>query len=470
MSKMIAKKYKNICCVGDVDQSIYSFRGANYRNILNFEKDYPETTVIKLEQNYRSTTTILDAANDVIKNNKDRKDKVLWSNKGKGELIDYYQAFNGIDEAQYVTREIKNLINKGIEYKDIAVLYRTNAQSHTIEEELLKDSIPYRIVGGVGFYSRKEIKDLLAYLRLIYNTKDNISLLRVINVPKRGIGAKSVSNLIEKANRLGTSIYDAIDSGKELAFKEMIESLKKQSENLTLTELVDRILDVTGIKSEYESEKTLEADIRLENLEELKTVTRTFEEREGIVSLEDFLLEVSLVTDVNEYDNDPNKISLMTVHSVKGLEFGYVFIVGLEEGLFPHINSILNGNELEEERRLMYVAITRAKEKLYIVNARNRMMFGQETANVPSRFINEIESDLIDKKFEEKEEIEKESIEDKFYKDEEVDYNVGDYVYHEVFGQGKVVEISDSLISIAFKHPYGIKKLMKNHKSITKIV
>ena len=250
----------------------------------------------------------------------------------------------------------------------------------------------------------------------------------------------------------------------------MIDSLRKQSESLTLTELVDRILDVTGIKTEYESEKTLEADIRLENLEELKTVTRTFEEREGIVSLEDFLLEVSLVTDVNEYDSDPNKVSLMTVHSVKGLEFGYVFIVGLEEGLFPHINSILNENELEEERRLMYVAITRAKEKLYIVNAQNRMLYGQDTANVPSRFIKEINKDLIDKQFEEKEVETKLNVEEKFYKDEEVDYNVGDYVYHEVFGQGKVVEISGSLISIAFKPPYGIKKLMKNHKSITKIV
>ena len=470
LSKMIAKKNKNICCVGDVDQSIYSFRGANYRNILNFEKDYPDASVIKLEQNYRSTTTILDAANDVIKNNKDRKDKVLWSNKGKGELIDYYQAFNGIDEAQYVSREIKNLVNNGIEYKDIAVLYRTNAQSRTIEEELLKESIPYRIVGGVGFYSRREIKDLLAYLRLIYNSKDNVSLLRIINVPKRGIGNKTISNLIEKANRENKSIYDSIESGKELAFKEMIESLKKQSNNLTLTELVERILDVTGIKAEYESEKTLDADIRLENLEELKTVTKTFEEREGIVSLEDFLLEVSLVTDVNEYDTDPNKVSLMTVHSVKGLEYGYVFIIGLEEGLFPHINSILNGNELEEERRLMYVAITRAKEKLFIVNAKNRVMFGNDTANVPSRFIKEINQDLLNKKFEEKETVEKVSIEDKFYKDEEVDYNVGDYVYHEIFGQGKVVEIQGSLMSIAFKHPYGIKKLMKNHKSITKIV
>ena len=470
LSKMICAKYKNICCVGDIDQSIYSFRGANYRNIMNFEKDYLNANIIKLEQNYRSTTTILNAANDVIKHNKERKDKVLWSNKGEGDKITYYRAFNGIDEAQFVSREIKNLVNEGIEYEDIAILYRTNAQSHVMEEELLKDSIPYYIVGGVGFYSRREIKDVLAYLRLLYNYKDNVSLLRVINVPKRGIGNKTISNLIEKATRENKSIYEVIDSGKELQFKEMIESLKKQSETLTLTELLDRILDVTGIKKEYEDEKTLDADIRLENLEELKTVTRTFEEREGIVSLEDFLLEVSLVSDVNEYDNDRNKVSLMTVHSVKGLEFGYVFIIGLEEGLFPHVNSLLNNSELEEERRLCYVAITRAKEKLYIVNARNRMIFGQETTNVPSRFINEISSDLLDKKFEEKEIETKVNVEEKFYKDEEVDYNVGDFVYHEVFGQGKVVDIQGSLISIAFKHPFGIKKLMKNHKSITKIV
>lgn len=470
LSKMICAKYKNICCVGDEDQSIYSFRGANYRNILNFEKDYPNSKVIKLEQNYRSTTTILDAANDVIKHNKDRKDKALWSNNGKGDLIDYYRAYNGIDEAQYVTREIKKLASSGVKYQDIAVLYRTNAQSHTVEEELLKDSIPYRIVGGVGFYSRKEIKDVLAYLRLIYNPKDNISLLRVINVPKRGIGNKTISNLIEKSNIENDSIYNVITDGKEYAFKEMIEKLRVQSHDLTLTELVERVLEVSGIKKEYEEEKTLEADIRLENLEELKTVTRTFEEREGIVSLEDFLLEVSLVTDVNEYDQDPDKVSLMTVHSVKGLEYDYVFIVGLEEGLFPHMNSLLNENELEEERRLCYVAITRAKKKLFIVNARSRMIYGQESSNVASRFISEINGDLINKQFEEKEVEFKVNVEDKFYKDEEVDYKVGDFVYHEVFGQGKIVDISGSIMSIAFKHPFGVKKLMKNHKSISKIV
>lgn len=470
LSKMICAKYKNICCVGDEDQSIYSFRGANYRNILNFEKDYPNSKVIKLEQNYRSTTTILDAANDVIKHNKDRKDKALWSNNGKGDLIDYYRAYNGIDEAQYVTREIKKLASSGVKYQDMAVLYRTNAQSHTIEEELLKDSIPYRIVGGVGFYSRKEIKDVLAYLRLIYNPKDNISLLRVINVPKRGIGNKTISNLIEKANRENDSIYNAISDGKEYVFKEMIEKLRVQSHDLTLTELVERVLDVSGIKKEYEEEKTLEADIRLENLEELKTVTRTFEEREGIVSLEDFLLEVSLVTDVNEYDQDPDKVCLMTVHSVKGLEYDYVFIAGLEEGLFPHMNSLLNESELEEERRLCYVAITRAKKKLFIINARSRMIYGQESSNVASRFISEIDGNLINKQFEEKEVEFKVNVEDKFYKDEEVNFSVGDFVYHEVFGQGKIVDISGSIMSIAFKHPFGVKKLMKNHKSISKIV
>ena len=469
LTKMISAKYRNICCVGDVDQSIYSFRGANYKNILNFEKDYKDARTIKLEQNYRSTTNILDAANDVIKNNKERKDKKLWSDKGTGEKISYYRAFNGIDEAQYVAREIKNLINNGIEYENIAVLYRTNSQSHVIEEEFLKNKIPYKIVGGIGFYSRKEIKDVLAYLRLIYNEKDNISLLRVINTPKRGVGSKTISNLIEKANNEGKSIYEVIVSGKELEFKNIIEKLKKFSESLTITELVDKILDITGIRKEYESDKTLESDIRLENLEELKTVTRTFEEKEGIVSLEDFLYEVSLVSDVNEYDEDKNRVSLMTVHSVKGLEFDYVFITGLEEGIFPHMNSLMNNSDLEEERRLCYVAITRAKEKLYLVNARLRMMFGHDCTNLPSRFIGEINKDLLDGYVSEDNfKEEKIDIEEKFYKDD-VDYKKDDYVYHEIFGQGKVINVSGSLVTIAFKHPYGIKKLMKNHKSLSKV-
>lgn len=469
LTKMISAKYKNICCVGDNDQSIYSFRGANYRNILNFEKDYKDAKVIKLEQNYRSTTNILDAANDVIKNNRERKDKNLWSDKGEGEKISYFRAFNERDEAFYVVREIKKLLNQGINYQDISVLYRTNAQSRNMEEELLRENIPYRVVGSFYFYSRKEIKDLIAYLRLIHNTDDNVSLLRVINTPKRGIGLKTIDNLTVKADSMGISLFDAIDSGKELEFKKLINDLKELSVDLTLTELVDKILDVTGIRKEYEDEKTLEADIRIENLEEFKSITKSFEEREGVISLEDFLLEISLVSDVNEYKDDKNRISLMTVHSVKGLEFDYVFIIGLEEGIFPHINSLMDNSELEEERRLCYVALTRARKKLYLVNARTRTIYGKESSNPASRFIGEINEDLINKEFKDDQENTPKVNKEEFFYKEDVDYKVGDYVYHEVFGQGKVVEVTNTLISIAFKHPYGIKKLMKNHKSIKKI-
>ena len=467
LTKMISNKYRNICVVGDVDQSIYGFRGANYRNILNFEKDYKDALVIKLEQNYRSTNNILEAANCVIKNNKERKDKVLWSKKDKGPKVSYFRAFNERDEAFYVIREIKKLLANGTNPQDIAVLYRTNAQSRIMEEELLKENLSYRVVGSFYFYSRKEIKDLIAYLRLIHNEKDNVSLLRVINTPKRGIGNKTVNNLINIANIENKSIYEVISSGKELEFKNMIEDLKEISKNITLTELIDKVLDVTGIKEEYKNEKTLEADIRIENLEEFKSITKSFEEKYGLVSLEDFLLEISLVSDVNEYKDDKNRISLMTVHSVKGLEFDNVFVIGLEEGIFPHINSLMDNSEIEEERRLMYVAITRAREKLYLVNARMRTLYGREQANPESRFVKEIDEKLLDKEFKEenKQLIKKE---EHFY-EEDVEYNVGDFVYHEVFGQGKVVEVTKTLVSIAFKHPYGIRKLMKNHKSLSKV-
>ena len=467
LTKLISSKYRNICVVGDVDQSIYGFRGANYRNILNFEKDYKDALIIKLEQNYRSTNNILEAANSVIKNNIERKSKNLWSDKGKGDKLTYFRAFNERDEAFYVIREIKQLLSKGIKSQDIAVLYRTNAQSRIMEEELLKENLPYRVVGSFYFYSRKEIKDLIAYLRLIYNDKDNISLLRVINTPKRGIGNKTVSNLINIANIENKSIYEVISGGKEMEFKNTVESLKEISKNITLTELIDKILDVTGMRREYESEKTLEAEIRLENLEEFKSITKSFEEKYGLVSLEDFLLEISLVSDVNEYKDDKNRISLMTVHSVKGLEFDNVFVIGLEEGIFPHINSLMDSSEIEEERRLMYVAITRAREKLWLVNARMRTLYGKEQANPPSRFLNEIDESLIDKKF--KEESINQKPKEEFFREEDVEFNVGDYVYHEVFGQGKVVEVTKSLVSIAFKHPYGIRKLMKNHKSLSKV-
>lgn len=470
LTKMLSAKNRKITCVGDDSQSIYSFRGANYKNILNFEKDYKDAKTILLEQNYRSTSNILDAANQVIKNNKMRKDKNLWTSRGIGEKIKYYRAYNERDEAQYVIRKIKELTNRNVEYKDIAVLYRTNAQSRVLEEEMLKENLPYRVIGSFYFYSRKEIKDLIAYLRLIHNSKDNVSLLRVINTPKRGIGPKTIENLTIQADAMGVSIYEAISSGKELEFKNLIEKLKEMSKDLTLTELIDKVLDASGMKKELEDEKTLEAEVRLENLEEFKSITKTFEEREGLISLEDFLLEISLISDVEEYKDDPNRISLMTVHSVKGLEFDHVFVVGMEEGIFPHINSLMDNSELEEERRLCYVAITRAKDDLHLVNARRRTLFGKEQINPVSRFLGEINKDLIETNVKDELPQKEEKINTgEMFREEDVDYQVGDFVYHETFGTGKVVEVTNTLVSVAFKHPHGIKKLMKNHKKLSKV-
>ena len=468
LTKMLSEKYRLITCVGDDSQSIYSFRGANYKNILNFEKDYKDAKTILLEQNYRSTSYILNAANDVIKNNKMKKEKNLWTSRGEGNKVKYYRALSESDEAYYVVKGIKQAISNGNNYDDIAVLYRTNAQSRNLEEAMLKENIPYRVVGSFYFYSRKEIKDLLAYLRLIHNEKDNISLLRVINTPKRGIGLKTIENLTKKADEENISIYEAITSGKELEFKKIIEKLKEVSENVTLTELIDKILTGTGIKEELEKEEDITSEVRLENLEEFKSITKSFEEREGLISLEDFLLEISLVSDAEEYKDDTNRVSLMTVHSVKGLEYKDVFIVGMEEGIFPHMNSLMESSEIEEERRLAYVAITRAKDNLTIINARRRTLFGREQVNPPSRFISEISTDLLDI-VNKKEEITPKLDVNTVLREEAVDYKLGDNVYHETFGAGKVVEVTNTLISVAFKHPHGIKKLMKNHKKLSKI-
>ena len=466
LSKMISAKYKNICVVGDDAQSIYSWRGANFKNILNFEKDYQNAKVILLEQNYRSTKTILNAANSVIKNNINKKDKNLWTDNETGEKIKYVRTNDEKDEASYVTREIRNLVNNGVSLDDIAVLYRTNAQSRTIEEGFLNSNIPYRIVGAFAFYSRKEIKDLLAYLKLIYNTKDDVSLMRIINYPKRKIGAKTIENLSMDAVLNGTSMFDVISSGKELEFKKLILEMKEKSEVLSLTETIDMVLDKSGIKSELESEHTLEADIRLENLNEFKSITKTFEEESGIASLEDFLNEVSLVSDVNDQKNDNSpKVTLMTIHAVKGLEYKYVFVIGMEENIFPHVNSCAEDGGIEEERRLCYVAITRAKEKLYLVNALRRMLYGKTSVNMPSRFINEIDKDLIDAP-------EKKMVNMKFNKKEAFNddngLKTGDNVIHDIYGPGVVVNVDKSIATIAFKGQ-GIKKLMKNHKSIKKV-
>ncbi len=470
LSKMISAKYKNITVVGDADQAIFTWRGANYKNILNFEKDYKDAKVVLLEENYRSTKTILNAANNVIKNNKVRKEKNLWTQNEEGSKITYYKAFDEKDESNYVVNEIKKLIEKGVNPKDICVLYRANAQSRTVEEAFLTSNISYNIVGSYAFYNRKEIKDLIAYLKLIYNNKDDVSLLRVINYPKRGIGNKAIENLAIKSNVLDKSLYEVIDLGKELDFKNMIEEIKKEESHLTLTELIDMVLDKSGMKKSLEDEKSIEADIRLENLEEFKSIAKAMEINEGIVSLEELLDKLALVSDVSEQKNDnEDKVTLMTMHAVKGLEYDYVFVVGVEEGLFPHSNSLESNDELEEERRLCYVAITRAKKKLYLINARSRILYGKVSSNVPSRFINEISDEYIET-IGKKEDINvfKPKIDKNKMMNEDNDLHPGDMVNHDKYGFGVVVTIDGSIATISFKRD-GLKKLMKNHKSIHKM-
>ena len=474
-SKMLAAKYRNIFVVGDNDQAIYAFRGANFKNILNFEKDYPDCKTILLEENYRSTQTILNAANSVIKHNKKRKDKNLWSNNDIGEKIKYIKTDDEKSEGEFVTKEIKKLVNeKKVSYDDIAVLYRTNAQSRSIEEAMLKANIPYKIIGSFYFYNRKEIKDLLCYLRLINNPKDDVSLMRVINVPKRGIGNVTIGHITDAAEQNNISMFEAITSGKELAFKQIIENLQKTCQNLSLTEMVEEVLEKSGMKEELTKEKTLENEIRLENLEEFKSITKNYEEEFGEISLDDFLNEISLVSDVTEHTDGTNKVSLMTTHAVKGLEFDYVFIIGMEEGIFPHYNSIMEGTNdaIEEERRLCYVAITRAKKDLWIINCKKRLLYGQTQCNAPSRFIAEIDEKYIEQNKQTTSLLNK--ITTKFNKKEMLNktptnYQIGDHVKHIDYGEGVVVNIDKSLITIAFPHPLGTKKFIKNHKSLTKV-
>ena len=465
LTKMIASKYRNICVVGDPDQSIYSFRGSNYRNILNFEKDYKEASIIVLEKNYRSTSNILNAANDIIKNNKNRKEKNLWTENGTGKKITYHRAENEKDEAYYVVKEIKKL---DCPLSDIAVLYRTNAQSRNIEEALLRENIPFKVVGSFYFYNRKEIKDLIAYLKVIYNEKDDINLLRIINVPKRKIGLKTIENLTNLASLKGISIYDAIESGKELEFKKLIEELKVEKDNLSLTELVELVLEKSGMKASLLEEKTMESEIRLENLEEFKSITRGFEEKYGVVSLEEFLSEISLVSDVEEYKNNDSVVTLLTVHSAKGLEFKNVFIIGLEEGIFPHKNSFDSTQDMEEERRLCYVAVTRAKNNLWLINAKKRILYGTESSNPESRFIKEIDENYLNI-----DETVKTSPSKIFNSsnmiDDTITYTLGEKVKHAIYGIGVIVGIDDKILTIAFPYPHEIKKIMKGHKSITKL-
>lgn len=465
LCNLIASKYKNIFVVGDIDQSIYAWRNADYRNVLYFERDYKDVSVILLEENYRSTNTILKAANSVIKNNFQRKEKNLWSSFSDGDKIEYVRCDNEKEEASFVANKIKEFVELGYRYDDFAILYRTNAQSRSVEEGLLKANIPYKVIGSYYFYNRKEIKDLIAYLNLIYNKNDSVSLERVINTPKRGIGQKSVDAIRERAKIENISMFDAIDSGKELEWKNMIYDLIEYSKNSSLSDLIGYVLDKTGLKFEYEKDNSAESQIKLENLEEFRSVALEVESQ-GIYTLEEFLENIMLVSDKSEYKEDDNAVSAMTLHSAKGLEFRVVFLVGMEEGIFPHIRSFESSDELEEERRLCYVGITRAKEKLFILNAKVRMLFGRSEAHVASRFIREIDSELINENTIKKEREVVNIVSNMYNETSEI--KAGDLVSHAKFGDGVVIKVSGGLADIAFKHGIGVKTLAANHKSIVK--
>lgn len=408
LCRMLADKHHNICVVGDSDQSIYRWRGADITNILNFEEDYPEARAIMLEQNYRSTANILDAANAVIKRNTGRKPKKLWTDRGAGDLITLYQADSEHEEGYYVTGEIRKNVNNGRRYSDHAILYRTNAQSRIIEEILIKSDIPYQIVGGIKFYDRKEIKDLLAYLRLISNPDDDISLTRIINVPKRGIGDTTVGKLGEEAARRGTSIFRVLGDPGELEvngrtrtllreFHELIYNLTAMVDYLTVTELTEKVLELSQYRMELQRENTLESKSRIENIDEFLSVTMDFETRNEDRSLVAFLTDLALIADIDSMNKDEedagqanDAVVLMTMHSAKGLEFPIVFIIGMEESVFPHSRALNDNEELEEERRLAYVGITRAEQRLFLTCARMRTLFGRTGMNMPSRFLEEI--------------------------------------------------------------------------------
>ena len=411
---MLAKKFKNICVVGDADQSIYGWRGADMSNILEFEKDYQNAKVVLLEQNYRSTKTILQAANHVIENNVNRKVKKLWTENEEGQAITYYRAQSEQDEGRYVLSQIQSLLRDGYHYDDFAILYRTNAQSRVMEENLLKSNIPFRLVGGQRFFERLEIKDLLAYLRLIVNPQDDLSFRRIVNSPKRGIGATSLAKLSDFAEVYQFSLLEASLqttlsplSGKAAKalekFATTIEELRKMQEFLSISEFVEQVIEKTGYLAALEQQHTMEADARIENIQEFISVAKQFEqdrlEEESEESpLLQFLTDLSLVSDVDSDDGDGRMVTLMTLHAAKGLEFPVVFIIGLEEGIFPSLRSMMEHDDVEEERRLAYVGITRAEQKLFLTNAYSRLLYGRTQTNRPSRFVLEIGEELFDSK------------------------------------------------------------------------
>ncbi|MCL5773520.1 MAG: DNA helicase PcrA [Firmicutes bacterium] len=475
--KLLAEKHRNLCAVGDDDQSIYGFRGADITIILKFEEDYPEAKIIKLEQNYRSTKIILDAANYLVRNNIGRKDKTLWTANASRAKIIKYTAANEREEARFAITEIKKKVREREKnYGDFAILYRTNAQSRIYEEVLLQEGIPYKLVGGLRFYDRKEIKDILAYLKIIANPQDSVGLRRIINAPSRGIGLTTLSKLMEVSNSENISLYDVvlkIDDYKSLIpraaekikeFSKLIKKLKERAETLSLTELVRHIIEDSGYKDALQTEGTIEAFSRLENIEELLSVTMEFEKTSEDTSLDAFLSEVSLMTDIDTWSEDPLAVTIMTLHSAKGLEFPVVIVGGMEEGIFPHSRSLSEPDQLEEERRLCYVGVTRARELLYLLNAYQRMLFGMTMENMPSRFLSEIPEEYLEDMTEQEKPARKaraysRANEDRKFdefekpgeKKEEKKFKAGRKVRHRIFGEGVIKEVNGEEIKVSFK-------------------
>jgi DNA helicase II / ATP-dependent DNA helicase PcrA len=488
--QMLAEHHRNICVVGDSDQSIYRFRGADIRNILHFEQDYPDAVQIKLEQNYRSTKNILQAANHLIAHNTERKPKELWTANEEGSKIQLFEAGTEQEEGFYIAETISNGIKEGKRYSDYAVLYRTNAQSRVIEEVMMKSNIPYTVVGGIKFYERKEIKDLLAYLRLIVNPHDDLSLSRIINVPRRGVGAASLEKIQNYAAQNGISMFEALLEMEHIGlskrtlkpletFVGFVRELHAMIEYLSAVEMTEEVLQRSGYREELKKEKTIEAASRLENIDEFLSVAQEFEKRNEDKTLISFLTDLALISDVDQLDEEEEKnaesVALMTLHSAKGLEFPHVFLVGLEEGIFPHMRSLDDESEMEEERRLAYVGLTRAEKVLHLTRARTRTIFGQTSSNLPSRFLREIPAELFEEAGQKKEAptpsrgIRKVS---RPVPNPERNWQVGDKAVHKKWGVGTVVKVQgegeDMELNIAFPAPVGVKKLLAKYAPITK--
>ena len=469
LAKLLASHWKNIAVVGDADQSIYAWRGADIQNILDFEKDYPNCTSIKLEQNYRSTKIILDAANAVIENNEGRPKKNLWTDKTEGAKIQHFTAQSEHEEAAFIGDTIaKKHDIHGVPYGDMAILYRTNAQSRVLEEALIKRALPYIMVGGTKFYDRKEIKDVLAYLRVLYNPFDDLSLLRIINVPKRSIGATTVAKLQDYARANGTSLFmtltqlhlvDSIKGKTKEKLEEfgiLIFTLVAEMEDRTVLDILESILDRTGYLAQLEESTDPQDQARAENIGELLSVAKDFQDTNPSGTVEDFLEQVALVNDVDSFEQEESKVTLMTLHAAKGLEFPIVFLGGLEEGLFPHSRTLMNPEEIEEERRLAYVGITRAEKELYISNATTRTVFGRTSSYLPSRFIDEIPEELVDglrakrkvpddikRHVPQHMSVTSRPVTKPIVRNEVIaDWKIGDTAIHSKWGNGKVINVA----------------------------